>query len=59
MANDLTVWSVFFSQLKLGKKGIEEYLPIGPISSYEQKALDEAVTILQGNIRKGREFAQQ
>ncbi len=44
-------------QLKLGKGGIEEYLPIGSISDYEQKALDEAVTILQGNISKGKEFA--
>lgn len=44
-------------QLKLGKGGIDEYLPIGSISDYEQKALDEAVTILQGNISKGKEFA--
>ena len=44
-------------QLKLGKSGIDEYLPIGSISDYEQKALDEAVTILQGNISKGKEFA--
>ena len=35
------------SQLKLGKNGIEEYLPLGELSAYEQKALDEAVTILQ------------
>jgi hypothetical protein len=34
-------------QLKLGKNGIEEYLPLGELSAYEQKALDEAVTILQ------------
>lgn len=46
-------------QLRLGKNGVEEYLPIGPISDYEQKALDEAVTILQGNISKGREFANE
>lgn len=40
------------SQLKLGKNGIEEYLPLGELSAYEQTALDEAVTILQGNIKK-------
>lgn len=34
-------------QLKLGKNGIEEYLPLGELSAYEQKAMDEAVTILQ------------
>ena len=40
-------------QLKLGKNGIEEYLPIGDLSPYEKKAMDEAVTILQGNVKKG------
>jgi malate/lactate dehydrogenase len=38
---------VLVQQLKLGKNGIEEYLPLGELSAYEQKALDEAVTILQ------------
>lgn len=47
------------TQLKLGKNGIEEYLPIGTISDYEQKSVDEAITILQGNISKGREFANE
>lgn len=46
-------------QLQLGKNGIEEYLPIGPINEFEQKSVDEAITILQGNISKGREFANE
>jgi hypothetical protein len=37
-------------QLKLGKNGIEEYMPLGELSAYEQKALDEAVTILQVDV---------
>jgi malate dehydrogenase len=49
----------FAHKLKLGKNGIEEYLPLGELSAYEQKALEEAVTILQGNIKKGKEFAAQ
>jgi malate dehydrogenase len=49
----------FAHKLKLGKNGIEEYLPLGELSAYEQKALDEAVTILQGNIKKGKEFAAE
>ena len=39
--------SLLAQQLKLGKNGIEEYLPLGELSAYEQKAMDEAVTILQ------------
>lgn len=44
---DLKLLCASRQQLKLGKNGIEEYLPLGELSAYEQKALDEAVTILQ------------
>ena len=44
-------------QVKLGPSGVEEFLPLGELSAFEQAALEEAKTILQGNISKGVEFA--
>ena len=47
------------TQVKLGPGGIEEFLPLGSITPYERSALTEAISILQGNITKGIEFANQ
>lgn len=44
--------------MKLGPSGVEEFLPLGDLSAFEQTALEEAKTILQGNISKGVEFAK-
>jgi malate dehydrogenase len=50
--------TAFFAlPVKLGKDGIEEILPMGPINAYEQKVLDDMIETLEGNIKKGVEFA--
>lgn len=45
-------------QVRLGPNGVEEILPIGPISAYEQAALDEAKELLGKNISAGERFAK-
>ena len=45
--------------MKLGPEGVEEFLPLGQITPYEEAALTEAISILKGNITKGIEFATQ
>ena len=47
----------FALPVKLGKDGIEEILSYGSINAYEQKVLDEMIETLQGNIKKGIDFA--
>ncbi|ORC92463.1 putative glycosomal malate dehydrogenase [Trypanosoma theileri] len=42
----------------LGKNGIEKRLPIGRITSTEQRMLDEAVAVVKKNIEKGEAFAR-
>jgi malate dehydrogenase len=47
----------FFAQpVRLGANGVEELLPIGDLSVYEQKALDDMLDTLKGDIQKGVEF---
>ncbi len=41
----------------LGKEGVESIPDLPALSDYEQKLLDEMRETLQGNIRKGLEFA--
>lgn len=44
--------------VRLGKGGVAEILSAGELSAYEQKLFDEMIPTLQGNIKKGVEFAQ-
>lgn len=49
--------ALFFAQpVLLGKDGIEKILPYGALSDFEQKALDDMLPTLQGDIQKGIEF---
>jgi len=48
----------FASKVKLGPNGVEEILPVGQISEYEQKLLDSALVELKKNIAKGVEFVK-
>lgn len=50
----------FFSQpIKLGINGIEEVLPFGTLSDFEQSALTTLKEILDQNIQKGIQFANE
>ncbi len=43
--------------VRLGKNGVEEILPAGELSAYEQGLFDAMIPELQGNIQKGIDFA--
>ncbi len=50
----------FFAQrLEFGTEGWKRVIDFGPVSDYEQKCLDEAKSVLEGNIKKGVEFGQK
>lgn len=50
----------FFAQpVRLGKEGVEEFLPLGPLSAFEQAALDEMLPILRTEIENGVKFISE
>jgi len=49
--------AAFFSHpVRLGKNGVEEILPYGELSAFEQKAKDDMLEGLRGDIKIGVEF---
>ncbi len=47
----------FFAQpVKLGKNGVEALLPIGALSAYEEKAMNDMLGTLKADITLGEEF---
>lgn len=47
----------FFAQpVRLGKNGIEEILPHGPLSTFEQNALENMLETLRSDIKMGEDF---
>ncbi|MFT4926333.1 MAG: malate dehydrogenase [Phenylobacterium sp.] len=47
----------FFAQpMRLGPNGVEELLPIGDLSAYEEKALADMMDTLKGDVQKGVDF---
>merc|ERR1712216_619546 len=48
----------FASKVVFGKDGVQEVLPIGPLSKHEQMRLEELKPILKGEIDDGLEYAK-
>jgi len=52
----------FAARCVLGKEGVEEVLPLQvgdkPLTTYELNAIQELIPVLQGNVKKGVEFAR-
>ncbi|MDK7225576.1 malate dehydrogenase, partial [Proteus mirabilis] len=47
----------FFAQpVRLGKNGVEEYLPIGQLSDFEKQSLNGMLDVLKKDIILGEEF---
>ena len=47
----------FFAQpVRFGKEGVEEILPIGKLSAFEQQALDTMLPTLRADIELGEKF---
>lgn len=48
-----------FSQVRLGKNGMEEVLDLGTLSDYEKQGLESLKPKLKASIGKGIKFANQ
>lgn len=46
-------------QVRLGRSGIEEYLPLGPVSQVEQRNYDLMMAELASSIKNGLDFVEQ
>jgi malate/lactate dehydrogenase len=55
--SSLTDAPYFASPCKFGKNGVEEVLPFGQLSAYEQAWFDKMLPDLKKQIAKGVEFA--
>jgi len=55
----LTDAAYFASPCKFGPDGVEEVLPFGPMSAYEQGWFDKMIPDLKAQIQKGIDFANK
>ena len=56
--NNLTAAPYFSTPCRLGPNGVEEVLPYGKISTYEQETLDKMIPDLQAQAQKGIDFVK-
>lgn len=54
--NSLTAAPFFATPCRLGPNGVEEVLPFGALSAFEQTTFDAMLPDLVGQIKKGQEF---
>ncbi|XP_010279077.1 PREDICTED: malate dehydrogenase, mitochondrial-like [Nelumbo nucifera] len=57
--SNITELPFFASKVKLGKKGVEEVLGLGPLSDYEKQGLESLKPELKASIEKGIKFASE
>jgi len=57
VASRLNSLPYFASPVRLGRKGVEEFLPLGALSVEEQRGYDAMLPELGASIQKGVEFA--
>jgi len=55
--SNITKAKFFASPVRLGKNGVEEILPLGNLSSAEQKYVDDMLKDLTAQIAKGEQYA--
>lgn len=56
--NNLTESPFFSTPVRLGPNGVEEVLPFGKLSAFEEKGLQAMIGDLKGQVAKGFEFAK-
>ncbi|XP_015749970.1 PREDICTED: malate dehydrogenase, mitochondrial-like [Acropora digitifera] len=54
--SDICGTGYFASPVELGPNGVKSNLGIGELSDYEKGKLDEVITELKKNIKKGEDF---
>jgi malate dehydrogenase len=56
--NNLTKAPFFSTPVRLGQNGVEEILPYGKLSAFEQDILDKMIPDLISQAKKGVDFVQ-
>ncbi|XP_002531998.3 malate dehydrogenase, glyoxysomal [Ricinus communis] len=59
VASEVTELPFFASKVRLGRTGIEEIFPLGPLNEYERTGLEKAKTELGASIQKGVSFVRK
>ncbi|CAL0314358.1 unnamed protein product [Lupinus luteus] len=49
----------FASKVRLGRGGVEEFFPLGPLNDYEREGLEKAKKELASSVEKGVSFARK
>lgn len=56
--NNLTESPFFSTPVRLGKNGVEEVLPFGKLSAFEQETFDKMLPDLKAQVKKGLDFVK-
>jgi len=56
IASEVTELPYFATKVRVGRQGIEEIFPIGPLNYYEREGLEKLKSELHGSIEKGVQF---
>ncbi|KAL6573090.1 hypothetical protein OROHE_002566 [Orobanche hederae] len=59
VSSQVTELPFFASRVRLGRNGVEEIYPLGPLNEYERVGLEKAKKELAGSIDKGVAFVRQ
>ncbi|KAG4987693.1 hypothetical protein AAZX31_11G043000 [Glycine max] len=59
VASQVTELPFFASKVRLGRVGVEEILPLGPLNDYERESLEKAKKELAASIEKGISFIRK
>uniref|UniRef100_A0A6N2LL66 Malate dehydrogenase n=2 Tax=Salix viminalis TaxID=40686 RepID=A0A6N2LL66_SALVM len=59
VASEVTELPFFASKVRLGRNGVEEIYPLGPLNEYERAGLEKAKKELAGSIQKGVSFVRK
>lgn len=59
VASEVTELPFFASKVRLGRSGVEEIYPLGPLNEYERAGLEKAKKELAGSIQKGVSFVKK
>jgi malate dehydrogenase len=56
VASEVTELPFFATKVRIGRQGIEEIFPVGPLNHYEREGMEKLKSELQGSIEKGVNF---
>ncbi|KAK4393516.1 Malate dehydrogenase, glyoxysomal [Sesamum angolense] len=59
VSSQVTELPFFASRVRLGRHGVEEIYPLGPLNEYERVGLEKAKKELAGSIEKGVSFVRK